>query len=181
MVDSLLLLNHDVQAEREYRQIQEILTSVESDYIDGRPLYHQPEARERGLSPNTSQFFMTTYNDWCDMGPRVAQEIFRDRHIVVTGVQVPKRQFDLDSLERLGNLDQPREMQGRFYPLFTWMCLVELMSDLWLRNPDNPNDCLRVGTLRQFFEEGTQNGRLLNILDISLGGESSAKAPEGYE
>ena len=45
-----------------------------------------------------------------------------------------------------------------------------MVLDAAFHTIESPNDCLKGGTFRELFQEGmSPNGRILNIMDISLG------------
>jgi hypothetical protein len=85
---------------------------VESRYIDGKPLHHQPSARAIDYSPQASEFFVTTAEDFARLKGHQVQDIFRHRHIVIPGTGPEDLQFNHQGLASLGLLMATRQIQG---------------------------------------------------------------------
>jgi hypothetical protein len=57
-------------------------------------------------------FFIVSYADFLQMTPQMIQTIFATRHIVIEGVPDVEKDWSLETLSTIGNLTQPREIQG---------------------------------------------------------------------
>lgn len=104
-----------LQVDHEFSLLEEIQTSVERLYQDGRPLHHLPSARAKEYSPEGSSIFVVDASDFMQMSAKEIQAIFRHRHILVLGVPTDQMAFDLEGLSTLGSLVLPREGQGKLF------------------------------------------------------------------
>lgn len=60
-------------------------------------------------------FEVLTQTEFKALSPRDIQKIFRSKHILVKGMEYdPRMEFDRRGLERVGNWDEPRTLQGWF-------------------------------------------------------------------
>jgi hypothetical protein len=101
------------QAAIEYALLADIHKNIESQYQSDRPPHHQPNATMQEYRPEASQFFVTTAEIFGKLGGEDIQEIFRHRHIVISGSSSEGLRFDHHGLASLGSLDAFREIQGR--------------------------------------------------------------------
>ena len=85
---------------------------VEELYVDGRPHHHLAAARNTAATTE-SIFFVVTYEDYMKLSDQDIQDIFRHRHIVVTDIPSREYQWSLETLAKLGSLQQQREIQGK--------------------------------------------------------------------
>ena len=95
------------------KNVQEL---VESNYIQGRPRHHLPEAQQIKLdpkSPNSSIFFVSDYTDFMKLSAEDIHRIARHRNIVVRSVPQDNFTWSRETLLKLGNLSQKREIQGK--------------------------------------------------------------------
>lgn len=81
-------------------------------FVDGKPRFHLPSARNIHFSDDASQFFITTHQNWLNLSDNERQAIYADRHIVVTGCPTSGIKFDAEGVSTLGRLYTPREIQG---------------------------------------------------------------------
>ena len=92
--------------------MKEIQASCEGLYKDGKPLHHLDSARSVEFNPKDwgdSSIFVVDAADFKRMAPRQVQDIFRDRHILVLGVDAEVMKFDLAGL---GCLNATHQVQG---------------------------------------------------------------------
>jgi len=85
---------------------------VERNYCDGVPPHQLPEARETKCSNQRSHLFVTTPDMLGRLTPVQIQDIFRHRHILVTGEHPSDSTFDREALSRLGSLEVLRKIEG---------------------------------------------------------------------
>ncbi|MDT7543775.1 MAG: hypothetical protein QOE33_3688 [Acidobacteriota bacterium] len=97
---------------------KDLQQNIESGYVDGKPLHHLPSARSVKHLPDASSVFVVEHADFIAMTPGNIQNIFRDRHILVTGVPQEEQHFDEESLSIFGDIDLPREINGAPFLLF---------------------------------------------------------------
>ena len=93
---------------------------VESNYVNGRPRHHLPAARQVQFTPDSSAFFIIDYPQFMKMSAQDIHLIARARHIVVEHVPQDDFTWSRETLLRMGNLTQPREIQGNYPLLITW-------------------------------------------------------------
>lgn len=107
----------EIQAADEYEILGRVHALVEADYVNGRPRHHLESARNIEFTPGASCFFIIDYTDFRRLPAAAVQDVLRDRNILIQNF--PQREFDwsLDTLEELGALDQPRDIQGMFFSL----------------------------------------------------------------
>ena len=78
-----------------------------------RPRYHHPSARDPLCQDaSASSIFVVEYEDFSTLDPFLVQEIFRHRHILVTGVPHENMEFNEHGLSYLGSIYRPIEIQG---------------------------------------------------------------------
>jgi hypothetical protein len=87
--------------------------AIKSRYINNRPPHHHPNAQAMD-SPDDSVIYVTTHEKAALLTPLQTQEIFRHRHIVITGQDLPNAQFDRETLSKLGSLTALRQVQGMY-------------------------------------------------------------------
>jgi hypothetical protein len=112
-----LLTYSDMQAEVEYDLLRRIQANVERLYQNGKPLHTLANAKSIEYVPASSQFFVTNAEAFRKIEPGAIQDIFRDRHIIVTGTDGERATFDGPGLLRLGSLVARRDIQGVYYYL----------------------------------------------------------------
>jgi hypothetical protein len=98
------------------------------------------------------------------------QQVFKDRHILVLNTPSEVQEFNLESLCKLGSLNRVRQVQGgQILPILH--LLNRLLPDIQLREKEGPHECLRGGTLIEYYEESLKRdaGRILSILDTPMG------------
>ena len=95
--------------------MEEIQASCQGLYKDGKPLHHLDSARSVEFNPKdrgVSSIFVVDATDFKRMAPRQVQQIFRERHILVLGVDPEAMKFDLAGLGSMGCLNATRQVQG---------------------------------------------------------------------
>jgi hypothetical protein len=96
--------------------LRDLQKNIESLYVNGQPLHHLPSARLVEFDPEASSefslIFVVDYAQFVQLDPLVIQDIFRKRHILITGIPYEKESFDEDSLSIFGDIDRPREITG---------------------------------------------------------------------
>ena len=102
-----------------------IQDNIISSYVDNKPLHHLDAARSLEFNPDGSSIFVVDHETFNKMDPLVIQNIFRERHILVTRVPHEEQEFDEDSLLVFGDIDCPREITGMpFFSLFIKLFLL---------------------------------------------------------
>lgn len=94
--------------------IQNIVNIVRSTFdSNGQPPHRQPAAKDPALGTHhASSIFVTDRKAFNAMPSAQKQPIFRDRHILVTGLDSGQRiLFDEAGLETLEELDTPVSLQ----------------------------------------------------------------------
>jgi len=109
-------LNHQLKAEAEHRLLKETMENVEQGYCEGCPPHHLPEAHDHHYTDQRSRIFITSSSSFRELSARDIQEIFRFRHILLTGADAPNSRFDRYALSRLGSLETMRVIHGEFRP-----------------------------------------------------------------
>jgi hypothetical protein len=91
--------------------------SIESNYVDGRPLHHLPSARFSAVDTAAAQssIFVVGYSDFMKLPPATIQEIFSHRHIMVLGTPLQDEGFNLDTLDQFANIEQIISIQGELF------------------------------------------------------------------
>ena len=103
------------QAECENQLLRSLQASVEALYVHDRPLHHLDGARRlefNGSDRQHSSVFVVEYDDFVNMNAAALQRVFRDRHILVLNTPSEIQEFSLESLCKLGSIDQVRQIQG---------------------------------------------------------------------
>ena len=106
--------------------MEEIQASCQGLYKDGKPLHHLDSARSVEFNPKdrgVSSIFIVDAADFKQMAPREVQEIFRDRHILVLGVDAEVIRFDLAGLGSMGCLNATRQVQGEDSCFAAHLCM----------------------------------------------------------
>jgi hypothetical protein len=104
-----------MQAQVEYDILRNIQASVKGMYKNGKPLHHLDSARSTVYSSDSSNFFVTTMEDFQRLTAHEVQEIFRHRHILIPGTPPKNVKFDRAGLSNLSSLTAKREIQGEFF------------------------------------------------------------------
>lgn len=74
--------------------------------VDGQPPHRLPSSSDEDFT-GSSRFFVVDCKEFNGMDPKLIQDIFRHRHIVVTDVDAGKRvEFNARGLSMLAPLDQ---------------------------------------------------------------------------
>lgn len=103
------------QADIECALVDDLQKSVESSYVNHRPLHHLPTSQViQDLGSHTSRIFVTTASEFRKLTPSRIQDIFKDRHILLLDVDMEELDFDLDSLSNLGDIQKPCRITGKF-------------------------------------------------------------------
>src|SRR5262245_3910649 len=96
----------------EYELLRKTMQNIEQGYQDGCPPHHLSEAQDVPYINQRSRIFVTTPAQFQELSEQTIQEIFRHHHILVTGAEAPKVQFNRDALSHLGSLETLRVMHG---------------------------------------------------------------------
>lgn len=93
--------------------LKKLIANAEEHYVNGKPRHCHPDARDPVMKPSSSCFFITTAKEFRQMSTNLVQDIFRNRNILVLDVD-PNQDwfFSEECLNRLGPIDQERQMQG---------------------------------------------------------------------
>lgn len=97
--------------------VEKLVRMVTSKYVDGKPPHWQEGASRTTLGDTTSTIFVVDLRDFLKMTDMEIKEVYRYRHILVTGIQ-PGRviKFDEDGLEILADLDDEVSIQRMSLP-----------------------------------------------------------------
>ena len=104
------------QHEHEFTFLSDIQASVERLYHNGQPLHQLDAAQSTAYDPTNptrSSIFVVNSSTFCQMRAKEIFEVFRHRHILVTGVETEEMAFDLKGLATLGSVTRVRQMQGK--------------------------------------------------------------------
>ena len=119
------MLTKWIQAGVENKLLQDIHNNVEAGYIDGRPPHHHPSARERSYDPENpppSCIFVCKSEDLNTISSEDIQEVYRHRHILVTGVPLQDEGFSLATLKNYASLHKVVDMIGvLFCYTYIWL------------------------------------------------------------
>jgi hypothetical protein len=113
-------LSNIIQSEIENQLLESIQKSIESLYVDGRPLHHLPTARNFDFDPfdsHQSSVFVVDFPTFVKMSADALQDIFKDRHILVLNTPMKEQEFGQESLLTLGPLNKVIQIQGIFLHL----------------------------------------------------------------
>lgn len=101
------------QAKTDVPMVEKLVGMVRSKFINGQPPHWQPAASNPDLGPEAvSSIFRVDCRKFNAMTPYQIQHVFRDRHILVTGVDNGRPvSFDAEGLETLADLDEKVSLQ----------------------------------------------------------------------
>jgi hypothetical protein len=97
--------------------LADVQKSVEASYVNGKPRHHLESARSTMYDPKDptmSSIFVVDAETFQKMDGETIREVFRRRHILVTGVETEDMDFDLEGLSTMGSLIRTRQMQGEY-------------------------------------------------------------------
>jgi len=100
------------QARHEIPSLNLIKDMIEKGYNQGTPKHLLPSARSLDFDATASTIFVVPYTQFTGMQDKKIHEIFRNRHILVTGVPVAPLAFDENGLSTLAPLHQKTLFQG---------------------------------------------------------------------
>ena len=92
--------------------LKTIQDNILSSYVNDKPLHHLPRASSVDFNPAASSVFVVDHARFMKMDPMVIQNVFRERHILITGVPHEQQELNEDSLSMFGDIDCPREITG---------------------------------------------------------------------
>jgi hypothetical protein len=120
-------------------------------------------------------FFVISADEFSRLSAMEVHEIFKHRHIVVTGACSPEDvKFDRDGLMSLGSLTARREIHGKFIVFVQGLMLhSSYLSVSAQRTEKDPDGLMYWGTLQDLLKTGDDvihDG--LNILNLPMGGAS---------
>jgi hypothetical protein len=88
------------------------MNSIERRFQNGQPPHHHHDAQEITFTNQQSCIFLTTPEKMAQLTALQIQDIFRHRHILITGLASPESHFDRKELSRLGSLTAQHSIQG---------------------------------------------------------------------
>jgi hypothetical protein len=110
-IHQILALNVE-QAFHEYPVLKDIIEMVEKAYVNGVPPHCLPPSRSHNFDPMASSIFIIQWAEFMKMRNLEIQQIFRHRHILVTGTPTDPMNFDEEGLSTLAPLHQKNVFQG---------------------------------------------------------------------
>jgi hypothetical protein len=108
---TLTSLSSSSQAGIEHNLLKRIQKSIEDGYMNGIPRHHHASAKMLDVRQGSSQFFVTTPEDFAQLSGEDVQGIFRDRHVLIPGGSSKRSSFSRKGLAELGSLYTPRDIQ----------------------------------------------------------------------
>ena len=93
-----------LQVQEDVSFLNKFADAVKNDYKDGVPLHV--------ADPDKSVFKIMTEEEFKGKSVYEIQEIFRHRHIIVTGIETPGVEFGSAGLAKLARLDSVTHIQG---------------------------------------------------------------------
>ena len=165
-----------MQFKEEAAVLKNVQTLVEKSYVDGRPKHHLESARDLTYKPDSSIFFLVDHADFMKMSSEDIQRIAKDRNIVVQNV--PQENFDWskETLAKLGDLKQLREIQCTFQKSCGLLqILIMTCAAGQSRGDENTPSMLKVGTLNDLHD--TCEDRVLLALSLPLGASGVVDTP----
>jgi hypothetical protein len=141
-----------LQADDEYEILGLVHELVESNYFEGKPLHHLPSAHNVTLEPGALVFFIVEYTDFITFSTQTIQDMAWHRHIIIRNVPQPTFEWSLETLSKIGALNQPREIQGKSVPsasLYSALTCTHTVGEC--RDNDEIDGMLKVGTLHNIF------------------------------
>lgn len=99
--------DHPPQAKFDIDLVEKLVGMVKDKYDEvGHPPHWQPAASDPTLQEGCSSIFVVDYKSFNKMSPSQIQEVHRDRHILVTGVDSGRPiHFDAEGLQMLSDID----------------------------------------------------------------------------
>jgi hypothetical protein len=102
-----------LQAKLEHPLLKSLQTSIESQYLNGRPLHQHKSAKSAKFDPKWSHFYVTSSEEFARLKATDVQQIFCDCHIVLMGTPPDDIKFDREGLKSVGSLTACQEIQGK--------------------------------------------------------------------
>ena len=132
--------------------------------------------------PHASSVFVVDCHVFKKLPPRVIQDIFRYRHILVQGVETKEMAFDLEGLATLGSISLPRYVQGKSQRHSMNPYILTLKQVGHLQTTEAPNDGLKLGSLADMYSlsQRPDNTLIVNVIDIAMR-ETSVQVPPQYQ
>ena len=156
--------------------LKNVQTLVEKSYVDGKPKHHHHTARDVDYTPGSSIFFITDHARFMKLSSGDIQRIAKHRHIVVQNI--PQEDFDWsrNTLAKLGDLEQLREIQGMIHDSYTLLHMLIIPCAVGqCRSDDKTPGMLKVGTLDDLH--ATCDERVLLALSLPLGASDLVDTP----
>jgi hypothetical protein len=136
---------------------------VINNYLNGRPRHHHPTARQVNFQPDSSMFFIVNFNDYISLSRREIQDIFQDRHIVVTNIPSRRYPWSRETLTMLGSLTEDRDIHGISYYIqiltkANSICIASLLD-------------IGLGTLNDIYATTQQDngGQVMSATGLAVG------------
>ena len=93
--------------------LRSVMNRVKSGFKSSKyPLHHLPSAKKEEYDPKASCIFIVEHDVFVKMTDFEIQEIFRNRHILVTHVPHEDIQVDAEGMGVFGSLSEKRDVQG---------------------------------------------------------------------
>jgi hypothetical protein len=147
----------------EVQALQIIHSLVINNYVNGHPRHHLPTARQKIFQPDSSMFFIVKFDDYISLSGTEVQDIFQNRHIVVTNIPSRRYPWSRNTLAMLGSLTQDRDIHGIVYYLkvFTQANLIDIATLL----------DIGLGTLNDIYATTQQDngGQVMSASGLAIG------------
>jgi hypothetical protein len=114
-----------IQANLEFDILRRVHELVKADYVDGKPRYHLPSAREEKYTADASCIFLVHYEKFRTMSHEQKLAIIKHRDILVEDCPQDKFGWDTETFMQFGSLELSRDIQGNFVcPITSYPCLI---------------------------------------------------------
>ena len=96
--------------------MKQVYEGVKLSLVDRIPKFHHFEASCIDYNRSASSIFVVNHSTLNSMDPKIIQQVFSKRHILVTDVPFDDEYFDARSLSKVGSLSRVLDMQGETMP-----------------------------------------------------------------
>ena len=114
----------------DHKAIRLIQESVEAGYVNGLPKHHLPSAFDVDVQPGSSCIFVCSYAQYVGLSTPTLQKIFRHRHILITNAPVSGIRFNINGLQTIGDVHEPRSIQSKREINFITFILISLARSI---------------------------------------------------
>lgn len=132
--------------------LRKIEARIKADFKDGLPPHLQPNAKSKDYVPGADQsrIYVSSHSEFLNLHAKDIQTILRERLILVSGVPIDYNYgWDLDSMDRLHDVDKKTNVHGRAAIPFVNCFFLKSCSVLSKVNHHHPEHRNHQGTLRE--------------------------------